>query len=86
LTNVAKHAHAPTVAVNVAVRDSALSLQVVDDGVGFAEDELMGRGIDNLRARASLLDGDFEIGRGETSGTVVVWRVPLKQPGSVEPE
>lgn len=86
LTNIAKHAHATTVGVNVTVRDSALSLQVVDDGVGIAGDEPMGRGIDNLRARASLLDGDFEIGRGERSGTVVLWRVPLKQPGSVESE
>jgi signal transduction histidine kinase len=81
LTNVARHAHAGSVEVSVAVRDTTLRVTVDDDGVGPVERALMGSGGDgvgNMRSRASRLHGDFSIGARQPGGTSVKWMVPLK--------
>lgn len=77
LTNVAKHAHATSVAVNVEVRDSMLTVHVTDNGVGFRAAGPVGHGVDNMRARATRLDGEFTIEPGDQNGTRILWRVPL---------
>jgi signal transduction histidine kinase len=75
LSNVARHAHASRVDVNVAAGDD-LVLQVADDGVGIPA---TGRrsGLANMASRAERLGGRFSVGRGEEGGTTVEWRVPL---------
>jgi signal transduction histidine kinase len=79
LSNVARHAHAHRVSVSVDVAD-ALVLRVEDDGIGFGDDAKVPRGgLRNMRDRARTLGGRFEIASpGE--GTVLTWRVPVKQP------
>jgi two-component system, NarL family, sensor histidine kinase DevS len=78
LTNIAKHAHADSAEVSVEARDATLSARVTDNGVGYRPDTASGRGVENIRTRASRLDGDFEIGALDRGGTRLVWRVPLK--------
>ncbi len=78
LTNIAKHARARSAEVSVEARDSMLSARVSDDGVGYRSDTDHGRGVENLRTRAVLLDGDFEIRSLDSGGTLLSWRVPLK--------
>jgi signal transduction histidine kinase len=75
LSNVARHAHAHRVDVEVAAYDE-LVLRVVDDGVGVPDG---GRrsGITNMRERAELLGGSLQI--GGDAGTELVWRVPLSR-------
>jgi signal transduction histidine kinase len=80
LTNIAKHAQATSAEVSVEARDSTLSASVTDDGVGYRGDAKVGRGVDNLRARATKLDGDFDISQMDSGGTTLTWRVPLKRP------
>ena len=78
LSNVARHASASRVRVEVTVDPRRLLLEVVDDGTGYRPTP--GRpssGIDNMRVRAEALGGSFSIATGGDGGTVVVWSVPL---------
>jgi signal transduction histidine kinase len=83
LTNIAKHAHANSAEVSVEARDSMLSAWVTDNGVGYRTASGGGRGVENLRARASKLEGDFEIDALDGGGTKLAWRVPLKSADGV---
>ncbi|WP_017587891.1 sensor histidine kinase [Nocardiopsis ganjiahuensis] len=86
LTNVARHARATEVHVSVTVEEQAvtgrpttLALTITDNGVGLPEE---GRrsGLRNLDQRAQALGGGFSAQKGETGGTVLVWRVPVTPP------
>ncbi len=78
LSNVARHARASSVQVEVMVHAGQLKLQVVDNGVGYAPvPGHVSSGLDNMLARAASLGGHFSIARGDESGTVAVWEVPL---------
>ena len=78
LSNVAKHASATTVAVDVVLGSSLLTLRVSDDGVGFGIDALgSGNGLNNLRARAIDHVGTFGVAGAIPHGTVLTWAVPL---------
>ena len=48
-----------------------------DDGVGVP-DEVSESGLRNARRRAVDLGGSLEISRVGTRGTVLIWRVPLR--------
>jgi signal transduction histidine kinase len=55
--------------------DDEFELRVEDDGRGFDEDETRndsGRGIANIRARASMIDADVAWRRRAGGGTVFV--------------
>jgi signal transduction histidine kinase len=80
LSNVARHAHAHRVSVEVGVRDALMLVLVVeDDGTGIPAG---GRrsGLRNLADRAESLGGSFETREREGGGTVLEWRVPLTAP------
>jgi signal transduction histidine kinase len=79
LSNVAKHAHASTVNVTVAVGHGRLSLTVEDDGCGIAppaDPASTGHGLSNMRARATDLNGDCTV-EAAAPGTRVAWHVLL---------
>jgi signal transduction histidine kinase len=76
LSNVARHARASQVEVEVAV-DGGVCLRVVDDGVGPPDDTTpRGKGLANMAVRAENLGGSLELRPGEISGTVLEWRAP----------
>jgi signal transduction histidine kinase len=77
LSNVARHAHAERVVVEVGLRDSVLQVLVEDDGVGIGTSSRRS-GLANLRKRAEQRSGTFDVGRGAGDvGTRVVWRTPI---------
>jgi len=81
LSNVARHARASRVEVEV-IAEHDVMLRVVDDGVGLpAERRAAGRGLGNMAARASMLGGTMITGPASPSGTVLEWRVPATTPG-----
>ena len=80
LSNVAKHAHARRVDVEVLVRDGDVTVRVTDDGTGLADDRRAGSGLRNLAERATALGGGFTAERGAGGGTVATWRVPMDRP------
>ena len=76
LSNVARHAHATRVDVEVIV-EGDVCLRVIDDGVGPpADDAPRGNGLRNMATRAERLGGQLEIRPGETSGMILEWRAP----------
>ncbi len=77
LTNVARHAYATHVDVQVVVGDGQLTLRLVDDGVGLQERAGSGHGLNNMARRAEKLGGEFDLEERTPHGTVLTWRVPL---------
>jgi len=80
LTNVRRHSGAEEVSVTVAAQDSILSLGVADDGTGFDPAELgamRGFGLEGMRERAALVDGELQIASSSGGGTRIEFRVAL---------
>lgn len=76
LSNVARHAQAHNVRVDVKV-GKRVDIEVVDDGVGLVNASSAGSGLRNLDSRARRLGGEFQISAGAAGGTVLHWTVPL---------
>ena len=74
LNNVEKHAAATHVSVELGQCKDQLVLVIADNGVGFAADdaqEFGGLGLQNMRERASLLGGSFQVRSRGGGGTRV---------------
>jgi signal transduction histidine kinase len=76
LSNIARHAHATRVEIDVSVRE-AVVLVVEDNGVGIPEGHRTS-GLANLRQRAEALGGSLTIGAAAGGGTRLQWKVPLE--------
>jgi signal transduction histidine kinase len=76
LSNVARHARASSVQVQVASNADGVTLRVTDDGVGVPGRPSRGHGLENMRARAAALRGTFAITNRRDGGTALTWRVP----------
>jgi len=84
LTNVARHANASRAKVTLAVKDSMLTLETVDDGKGFNTHNLKeteALGLAGMRERAGLVGGELEVHSRIEKGTVVNLKVPILSPG-----
>lgn len=73
LNNVAKHAQAREVAVTLSRAPGQLILEVEDDGIGIQPrtpeaGTHTGRGLRNLRERASMTGGEFTVGNRPAGG------------------
>ncbi|MFV2062153.1 MAG: GAF domain-containing protein [Chloroflexota bacterium] len=80
MSNVARHAEASSVSVNVENRRGKLWLSIIDDGRGF--DTTEGRhdghhGLTNMRARADSLGGSLTI-ESSSAGTSVIFQMPRR--------
>ncbi|MEU8270895.1 DUF4118 domain-containing protein [Sphaerisporangium sp. NPDC049002] len=76
LTNVAKHAHASVVEVDLQMKDIAVELRVHDDGIG-GSDPGHGSGLIGLRDRVEALGGRLEIISPQGGGTTLLADFPL---------
>lgn len=82
LTNVARHARAHDVGIELAREGDELVLSVGDDGVGFAADALQregGHGLLGIEERARMFGGRLELAAGAEGGGRLVVRLPLDQ-------
>jgi signal transduction histidine kinase len=79
LMNAVKHSHASRIDVSLYHTDTAIVLQVADNGRGFelSEAELAGIGLSTMRERAELLGGTCSIESKAGRGTVLTAEVPL---------
>jgi two-component system sensor histidine kinase DevS len=75
LSNAARHAQASSVEVSIQVND-AVTLRVVDNGVGLSGGSSSGRGLQNMADRALEMGGRSEVRDRPGGGTVVEWTVP----------
>jgi PAS domain S-box-containing protein len=77
LTNVAKYAHASEARVRVERSDGQAQVEVVDDGVGGA-DESGGSGLRGLADRVEALGGRLVVTSPAGQGTTVRARLPVR--------
>jgi signal transduction histidine kinase len=81
LANVARHARARHVTVRLERQDTAMLLEVVDDGQGFdMAASMSGMGLNNLRERARALGGVATITSAPQEGTSARIQIPLLAP------
>lgn len=83
LANVAKHAHAKEVQVQLRRTDSAVLLTIKDNGRGFDESRTVqrldgtGMGLFSMRERAQLAGGTFNLVSSRNKGTTLKLDVPI---------
>lgn len=77
LTNVARHAHATDVSIDLRVRDGQVALVVEDNGLGLPSDALRRAGswgLRGLREQVALCGGQLELDNAPGSGArLQVW-------------
>jgi signal transduction histidine kinase len=79
LANVARHAGAAHVSVGLSASDNTFRLEIADDGRGLKLGAVAAsghHGLANMRKRAEVLGGTFDIRSGEGEGTHIVVVIP----------
>ena len=82
ITNVARHAQATKVVVELDVGPDELVLVVRDNGKGISSTQLAGSrslGLLGMRERARVLGGDITFKGGLGEGTTVAVRIPVQE-------
>ena len=85
VVNAGRHAEASRVELSLRTINSDVELRVADDGKGFNGPTRFGNsepghlGLQSMRERAELMDGELEI-ESSNRGTRVLVRAPLRQP------
>lgn len=82
LNNVAKHAQATSVWINLEYADGEVNISVEDDGQGFdpSQKSKRGMGLRGLRERFSMLNGHFDVESDPGKGTRLYGSLPLADP------
>ncbi|WP_074822786.1 MULTISPECIES: histidine kinase [Bradyrhizobium] len=75
VTNVLRHANARSVQVTATRQDRELTVEISDDGIGFAAGQVFGRGLTGMQERVRALSGTFELLR-ENGRSLVRCRLP----------
>jgi signal transduction histidine kinase len=79
LQNVAKHAQATEITIELSASGGALGFSIVDNGVGFDSGVLtIGSGLQNMTDRLEALDGSLQVISDAGMGTTVSGTVPVK--------
>ncbi|TAG29889.1 MAG: hypothetical protein EAZ35_08995 [Sphingobacteriia bacterium] len=80
INNIIKHAHASNITCTLAFKEQMLSLIISDDGNGFDAPLInkkdAGLGIGNMKKRAALIGGTFNIQSSPGNGTTVHINIP----------
>jgi len=81
LTNVARHAGAGRVRLEVRAGGGWMELLIEDDGTGVDATSALGknRGLSGMRERAHLVGGAFEIESEKGKGTRILIRLPVQE-------
>jgi|GEM_PF-762083 PAS domain S-box-containing protein len=82
LTNIARHAKATDVKVNLNYQEDVLKLEIKDNGIGFNPEKLKNRnsfGLIGIKERIVLLGGSFDIWGQVGQGTKISISIPLKK-------
>lgn len=79
LQNIAKHAKAKNISITLALRKGNISLVIEDDGGGFDQNEVKGRGglgMIGMEERARLIHGTLRVTSKPGRGTRIALEVP----------
>lgn len=77
LTNIARHARARHITINLWIENDELSIVVQDDGCGFNPRLTTGFGLTGMRERIIGASGELEIDSNLAKGTTVMARLPI---------
>lgn len=80
LTNVARHAEATLVDIQVGVENAYLKIEITDNGKGISPDQILDRqsqGLAGMFERAQRLGGELYINGQSESGTKLALRMPI---------
>jgi signal transduction histidine kinase len=86
LTNIAKHAQASRVWVELNVEEDAVHLTVQDNGRGLQPEETQGIGITGMQERLSLVGGKLRLHSPSEGGTILSASLPIKIQSSTQTE
>ncbi len=88
LTNIARHAQASRVSINIERHHGLVRFSVKDDGKGFDWQEIINRqerkngiGLAIMQERAHLAGGSLEILSQPSSGTEIIFTIPVMEGG-----
>lgn len=81
LTNIARHAKATRIQVDVQANRSNVELYVQDDGCGFSREHIDGHGLLSMQTRIEAIGGTFEVASALGTGTRLHARIPLEAAG-----
>ena len=79
LTNIAKHATAKRVQINLSSVNDLLKIEIIDDGIGLQTgwDNKEGSfGLQGMRERAMSFDGEISVANGRKAGVVLRLQIP----------
>ena len=82
LTNIARHAEAKRVTIQLALEDKSIRLSIVDDGKGLPADESVSPpslGMVGMRARARQCGGELSVTPAQPSGVRIEAVVPVAE-------
>lgn len=89
LTNIARHAQATQVRIEIAREDTQVVFQVEDDGEGFDVEWALNRphskrgvGLSAMYERTRMLGGSLNIWSKQGEGTRISFRIPVQQRGN----
>ncbi len=78
LNNVKKHARAGHVNITLSYMSDLVALDIVDDGVGFEENNKHGYGLKTMRERVEEFNGALTIESARDKGTAIAVSLPLE--------
>jgi signal transduction histidine kinase/ligand-binding sensor domain-containing protein len=79
ITNAARHANARHIQISLRYRSPRLIMMIEDDGKGFDDLQcgLLGRGISDMRRRASAIDASLHIESNVNTGSIIKLELTL---------
>ena len=80
LANIARHAKASEVWLNIEKTADLISMEIRDNGIGFdplTQRDSVGHGLHNMRTRADNLNGTFSLKTAPGAGTIIKIELPL---------
>lgn len=78
LTNVLKHAKATQITISLKTTPKNLTLTIKDNGIGFDPETVTpGLGTQNIKARVTSIDGNYQIRSQKGHSTCITIQIPL---------
>ena len=77
VNNVAKYSKASQLNIKLGWVNNIITIEIIDNGIGFEINDASGNGIANMRKRVEELNGDFNITSISKQGTTIFVNIPF---------
>ena len=71
VTNIIKHAKAQNISIDITAHEESIVLIISDDGIGFQKNKKFGLGLQNIKNRTILYEGEIDIDSNKKNGTTI---------------